>query len=156
MPKPLAAGDSVCESSVPTQVTYCRDPLHPGRSGKSLCSPRFWLLDGTTTWEAYRDHRMEEYYIYICIAWKEWKISYLWESSVRNFFLSKNRELRNSEYLLHCEPNSCISFCYYQLLNVWRSLLLVLLFQLANFTTLTSWLHLTVSVINILVMIQFW
>lgn len=141
MPESLPTDDILCESSIPIQVPYYTGkPPDPGRSGKSMCSPQFWLLESITTQETYREHRTEEYYICVCIACKEWKMTYLWESS-----LSKNKELKNSKYLLHCEPNSCLSFCCYPLLNIWWSLLL---FQLTNFTAFPSWLHLTVSATN--------
>lgn len=72
------------------------------------------------------------------------------KSSVRNS-LCKTKELGNSEYLWHWSLASCMSFCYYQLLNVWWSSLLVLFFQLPNFTAFPLWWNLTVSLIIILI-----
>lgn len=151
MPTSLLTDDCQCENPIPNQVT--EEDFWAQAGLLSLC-----LASDFDSWPwkcCYLYHNLESLHrsqnartAHLCISWKQCKITYLWESSVRNPSLSKNRELRNSEYLLYHEPISWLSCCYYQLLDVWQTLLFVLLLQGTNFTTFPSWQCLTISIRN--------
>lgn len=50
----------------------------------------------------------------------------------KELFFMQNQRIWEQWVPVTLEPSSCVSFCYYQLLNVKGSLRLVLLFQLPN------------------------